>query len=393
MASETKKQLEAVLERIKEAIKNGDQTLLEKKLELENQIDGLDKQEFGNDKQEFGNGVHKLTPSTVSGAKQLETATIVGTVTGVKQVETATVVGTIGVAGVGLAKVTITSVLLEEPLVVPVSVANDDTASQVAGKIRTELGTIAAITDVFTISGATDKVILTNKVAAVNDATLSIVIDNDTCTGLTLSTSANTTSGTLGNGNASIVVTGVKITGSPITVAVAVTEGNNATTIAGKIRTALGLNTAITDIYTVGGTGNKVTLEDKVLDTNDSTLNINVGTGTALGITNVASSVNTVAGVAPYSGVTAQDGLLLVTAGEDTEGLVVDLPTGVIFDEHKLTIVKRDDSVNPVTIIPTGDDTIIGESSYVLEVQYDSVSLVYDFDTLTWIVTGKVVNV
>lgn len=124
-------------------------------------------------------------------------------VTGTNQVETATVVGTIGVAGAGNAKVIVTAAgMSNSPKTISVAVANDDTASQVATKIRSALTADAdvghATTGFFTVSGATDKVILTKKTKSVNDATINIAIDNDTCTGLTAApTSANTTAGVL----------------------------------------------------------------------------------------------------------------------------------------------------------------------------------------------------
>lgn len=120
------------------------------------------------------------------------------------QVETATVVGTIDVAGAGNASVTVTAAgLAGSPLTLAVAVANNDTASQVAGKIRTALAANAAIAALFAVSGATDAIILTALTAGANDATLNIATDNGTCTGLTAApTSANTTAGFSAAGSA-----------------------------------------------------------------------------------------------------------------------------------------------------------------------------------------------
>jgi len=75
-------------------------------------------------------------------------------------------------------------------------VLENDTASDVAGKIRTALGLDADVIARFAVSGATDKVILTRLAPAANDATLNMSIDNGTCTGLTTAaTSADTTAG------------------------------------------------------------------------------------------------------------------------------------------------------------------------------------------------------
>ena len=114
-----------------------------------------------------------------------------------QQVETATVVGTIGASGAGNATVIVTSVRMSgSPKTISVAVSNNDTASLVASAIRTALAFDADVSATFLVSGATDKVILTEHVSASNDTTLNISIDNGTCTGLTAApTSANTTAG------------------------------------------------------------------------------------------------------------------------------------------------------------------------------------------------------
>jgi hypothetical protein len=82
------------------------------------------------------------------------------------------------------------------PKTINVAVANNDTAAQVAGKIRTDLGNDADVSAMFDVSGSGANVILTKKDEAPNDATLNISIDNGTCSGLTAApTSANTTAG------------------------------------------------------------------------------------------------------------------------------------------------------------------------------------------------------
>jgi hypothetical protein len=116
----------------------------------------------------------------------------------VKQIETATVVGTIGPTGAGNATVVITARdLSTSPETVSVAVANNDTASQVAEKIRVALVYDSTIAAVFLISGTGADVVLTKHVAAANDTTLNISIANGTCTGLTAApTSTATLAGT-----------------------------------------------------------------------------------------------------------------------------------------------------------------------------------------------------
>lgn len=115
--------------------------------------------------------------------------------TATAQVETATVAGTVTLSGDASVVVTAAG-MTGSPKTISVAVLENDTASDVAGKIRTALGLDAAVIALFNVSGATDKVILTRKVPAANDATLNIATDNGTCTGLTpAGTSANTTAG------------------------------------------------------------------------------------------------------------------------------------------------------------------------------------------------------
>lgn len=114
---------------------------------------------------------------------------------GTQQVETITVVGTVTLTG--NAKVTVTAAnMAGGPRVVTFAVTNADTATQVAGKARTALQNDPVVSDFFIISGATTAIILTARHTAANDTTMAAVLENDTSTGLTLATSANTTAGT-----------------------------------------------------------------------------------------------------------------------------------------------------------------------------------------------------
>ena len=129
-------------------------------------------------------------------------------VNGQPQVETATVAGTIGGSGAGNATVIVIAAgMTGSPKTISVAVANNDTASQVAGKIRTALGLDAAVTALYAVSGATDKVILTRLIGAANDGTLNISINNGTCTGLTPAlSSASTTPGIANGGEVAITI-------------------------------------------------------------------------------------------------------------------------------------------------------------------------------------------
>lgn len=118
--------------------------------------------------------------------------------TPVAQVETATAAGTVSTAG--NASVTVKSNLLAADEVVAVPVLLNDNAAAIAFAIRTALAANANIATNFTVSGATDKVILTAKVIAANDATLNIAIADGTEEGAsvgvtTAATSTHTTAG------------------------------------------------------------------------------------------------------------------------------------------------------------------------------------------------------
>lgn len=125
-------------------------------------------------------------------------------VTNTKHVETATVVGTIDVAGAGNATVIVTAAdMVGSPRTVSVAVANNDTAAQVAGKIRTALAADATIIAFWDVGGSSATVALTTREAKATDATQNISVDNGTCTGLT---AAPTSAGTLTAGNDTIAL-------------------------------------------------------------------------------------------------------------------------------------------------------------------------------------------
>lgn len=118
--------------------------------------------------------------------------------TPVKQVETATAAGTVTTAG--NAEVTVKSVLFDADEVVAVPVELNDDANAIALAIRTALAANDTIAAHFDVSGADAAVILTAKLAAANDNTLNIAIDDGTGDGAsegvtTAATSANTTAG------------------------------------------------------------------------------------------------------------------------------------------------------------------------------------------------------
>lgn len=114
---------------------------------------------------------------------------------GTQQIETITAAGTVTLTG--NAKVTVTASNMNggQARVVTFAVTSGDTAAVVAGKARTALANDPVVGDFFVISGTTTAIVLTARHTAPNDTVMTAVLDNDTSTGITLSTSANTTPG------------------------------------------------------------------------------------------------------------------------------------------------------------------------------------------------------
>jgi len=176
-----------------------------------------------------------------------------------------------------------------------------------------------------------------------------------------------TASGTTSQaGNVSVTFTAAAVTGSPVTVSVAVANADDAATWAGKVRTALALNTAISSAYTISGSGTSIIATRIPLVVrsdcpssnyaNDSTLNIALANGSpSPGITPASTSANTTAGVAT-SGV-----YLLKGDGKDMEGNTLATLTGIkgfliSCDSGGLVASTTDFK----TTLPSGDVTVVG---------------------------------
>lgn len=113
---------------------------------------------------------------------------------GTQQVETNAATGTITLTG--NAKATVTARDMDgSPRVVIFAVTNTDTNTVWAGKARTALANDPIVGDFFIVSGAGANVVLTARHTAVDDSTMNLRLENDTCTGITLTNSTNTTPG------------------------------------------------------------------------------------------------------------------------------------------------------------------------------------------------------
>lgn len=207
------------------------------------QYGGFDPNSFGDD---FAHAFFNLFPGkqawicrVVGPAATKATATIKDqAAAGVAQVETATVIGTIGVAGAGNATVIVTGAgIAGSPITRNVAVANSDSASAVAGKIRADLAGVAAITALYTVGGAGANITLIRITPAANDDTLNISIDNGTCSGLTAApTSTNTTTGHAAEANTLRV--DAKYPSSRVDITYEVSAGTRAETVKLTFRSA-----------------------------------------------------------------------------------------------------------------------------------------------------------
>ena len=99
-------------------------------------------------------------------------------------------------------------------------------------------------------------------------------------------------------GNATITVTGAGITGSPVSLSVAVALGDTATQVAIKVADAINLNAPISSLYKACVCGATVVLTRLIPSADDGTLNIASTNGTCVGLTAQPTSANTVSGVA-----------------------------------------------------------------------------------------------
>jgi hypothetical protein len=186
---------------------------------------------------------------------------------------------------------------------------------------------------VTTLPDATNAIVLGVEIDSTYDVEINLSTLVPTLTGAGVNQVETATAvGTItASGNATVVVTGDDITGSPLTVSVAVLNTDTAAAWAQKVRTALGAVSAITSVYTVGGASTSITLT-RILDRyNDDTLNISLANGTCTGITTAATSANTTAGINPakcyrISGTTY--------VGDNFEG--VDMPAPAYFQGFQL---------------------------------------------------------
>lgn len=274
---------------------------------------------------------------------------------GTKQVETATVVATMTEAcSIG---VTLTMDGVDTRYLVPVE--SGDSGEDIADLIRQRLAADTAVTALYDISGATDKVILTALVEAANDATLNLATDNGGAIGITPdATSTTTVTGTVGTKQvetASIVGTvtvdgnmGVDFTAGGLTerTLVPVVETDDAEDMATAIIAAI--EGTYTDFVFTQSTGD-IIITAVAEAANDATLNLGFDNGGATGITPDATSADTTAGVLGTAQVETAtvvaaaitqegDAKVTITSSLFEEPLVVNVPIETTYTEGELVV-------------------------------------------------------
>ena len=157
-----------------------------------------------------------------------------------------------------------------------------------------------------------------------------------------------------GAGNVSVVVTAANMTGSPITLAVPVANNDTAALVAGKIRAFIASDASAANIralFDVSGATTAVILTRKIPMANDATLNIATSTGTATGLTTVATSTNTHAGetLAPVAYISNVSGPGLTA---DTEDVTTHDSPGA-WEEHVVTILRTGELSLDIVYDPT----------------------------------------
>lgn len=190
-----------------------------------------------------------------------------------------------------------------------------------------------------TVAPAPSATIIPRKSVVVFTPTLGIQqVETITCAAGNASSSANAT----------VTVTGTGISGSPVAVTVALTSGDTPYVYAAKMRAALAANVAIAAVYTVGGAGLEITLTKIVAAANVSDLAIAITAGTT-GITAVATSINTVVGVAA--------------------GVAVNIPGKVMGYEGDITEVEREAPADDGLLRPDRSVATEVNESITLEVE------------------------
>ena len=315
----------------------------------------------------------------------------------------------------GVIVVTVTAAgMSNSPKSVNVAVTTaESTTALVAAKVREALEADTDISAFFDVGGENANIVLTALTPAADDVTLAIAMVDAPDVGVTVGVSDNTVAGVdgvaqvetvevthaadvagtltvrvtaagiagspvdvsvpvvgtkqvetvtvlgtievAGAGDASVVVTADGMNGSPKTISVPVANDDTASQVAGKIRTALGLDADVAAFFTVGGADAEIILTAITAAADDATMSITVDDGTSAGLT-LATSENTTPGVAPDS--------INSVATKIRAGLTADPDVGGFFTvsgaNANVILTAKVEAANDGTLaitLPAADDT------------------------------------
>lgn len=172
-------------------------------------------------------------------------------------------------------------------------------------------------------------------------------------------------------GDATVTVTAAGVTGSPKAVTVAVALADDASAVAVKIKAALNADSAITDLFTVGGTAATVTLTAKTAAAHDSTLNIAIANGDCAGLTAAATSTTTTYGTGYVAGSPVYLAPLASIASEPANS------TKTRYYDNIAYYVDTTEAETKVTVVVSGLD--VKQQAILLGKAYDeSAKRLYD---------------
>ena len=176
-----------------------------------------------------------------------------------------------------------------------VSQANDFSISTNYDILQVETATVAGT--ITTSGNAT--VIVTAAGMAGTPKTISVPVLKEALQAVTVTVVGTITT----EGNALVNVVAGEIDEE---IEVAVAAEDTASAVAGKIQTALALNSTVNDFFTIGGTGADVVLTAKTAAANDLTMSITVGNDDCEGLTAATSTITTAGKVADNANAIAQ---------------------------------------------------------------------------------------
>jgi hypothetical protein len=174
-------------------------------------------------------------------------------------------------------------------------------------------------------------------------------------------------------GTVNVVVTSAHIAST--TVGVALLLGDTAEEAAEKARIAMAATPAITAEFTVSGEGADLILTAINYYGDDATLNIAISDAAAVtGITPAPTSEDTTEGDISKKSLPVTVGNIFCSG--DEEGFELTLPSAALTTGQKVFIKKTDTGAGSIVIKCAGTDTIEGDATLTLALQYEFIYII-----------------